>query len=347
MSTAQGIPRHFRGINLAPYDGATREPADPPVRFIDRCGEGTEPTWANSKKTDSSEDSDCLKTGEHRVPPSRFDQGLIAPPSVDPDRLPEPFVADEGRPLTRGEARGTYRRIVSSNRATDGVSSKLDDARSRYARIRDGDRYLRTTMDGLTTVLLSLRLSPTDENGRVVTPWQLTEDLYAPLESVMGSLRYTLGKHGFEYEYVRVTSGTVGWSSPHLHLYCWVEDPHDAVDCEMFRSVVSKHVEKCPRASWQSHDVTEERTVVIEHDPLLATETDARDGGIGDLRDVMGTRGALYLGTQLPHMALIGEPEPWELDRAVTAWISSRRWFSPSADFPDEDDVERLKDTTE
>lgn len=361
-------------------DSGGAEPLDPPTRFVDReaenddrsgIGDGGDkagrPRCPHSEKPPSPK-SPSPRDDSHRVPPSRYDQGLIAPPSVDPERLPAPFVGcgcgdcnvdpfgnggtpvtevcPTPQPMTRGTAREVYRRVVGSNRETPNRTSKVEGACRWYANLLDGDAYLRAEMEGLTTVLVSLRLSPTDENGKVVTPWQLTEDLYANVGAVMDSLRYSLGqKHDFDFEYARITSGTREWVTPHLHIYCWVADPDDNVSPEMFRRPVAKHVERCSRASWDAHDVVNTDAVRIEHDPLLATRCGDDGDGIDGLRDVTPTRGVVYVAQQMPHLALAGATEPWEIDRAVAAWVSSRQWVSTSEDFPDYGDVQAFKET--
>lgn len=396
----EAIPRSFHGDVLKPSPYHDREPSDPPLRFLHRekwdgFEENDRDNILVKRKTPPTESYPTESPSDYRVPPSRYDESLVAPPSVDCSRIPDPLVTcgcedweishhdpdsdgdDEVRqtadvcpnpcPVMRGTARQIYRRIVTANdpdlggedtddenddgddgEDDDGdsyMTSKLQDARRRYARLRDGDAYLQAEMDGLTTVLISLRLSPVDpDSGLLLTPWQLSEDLFQNLGSVMDAVRYTLGqKHGFRYEWARVISGTEGYATPHCHLYLYVQDPNDAVDHEMFRSAISKFVDRTPRASWNSHDVTENKTIRIEHDSPRATETYGELGEVDSLRDIPPTTGCIYLGSQLPHFALAGDTEDWMVDRAVTAWLSPRRWFQPSRGFPSGDEVRKLK----
>ncbi|WP_423751095.1 hypothetical protein [Salinirarus marinus] len=265
----------------------------------------------------------------------------------------------------RGTARNVYTRLVTANDPDLGVgvgendsddggdddgddgpyrTSKLRQARQRYAKLRDADAYFKIDMTGVTTVMISLRQSPVDpETGRVVTPYQQGEDLFQNMTAVMDSIRYALSqKRGFDVEWARIISATRQWATPHCHLYLWVDDPHDVVDSEWFRPAVAKFVERTPRASWESHDV-ERGTVTVEHDPPRATDTYGEVGVVNSLRDIPPTAGCVYLGSQLPHFALAGDTEPWHIDRAVGAWVSSRNWFATSRGFPSDDEVLKLK----
>lgn len=365
-------------------DAADSEPADPPNGLVERSperyqdwfDEGPRLIWPKDEKPESGEpQSDGF---HHRPLPSYFDDGVVAPPSVNPSRLPDPFVTcnceewqvdhhdPEGdavttadtcptpRPLRRGAAREVYRRIVTANdpdlggeddTATDTlVTSKLQQACRQFARVRDGDVLVRAEMDDPTTVMLTLRQSPTDDEERVVSPWTLSERLFANVGSVMDAVRYTINKYGFDrYEWVRVVSGTRDWATPHCHLYLYIDDPDDVVNPTMFESAIEKHVNGNPQVDgWTNHGITDGGAVRVENTPPLATDHYG-DPETHGLRRHAPSRGAMYLGAQLPHFALNGETEPWMIDRAVAAWISPRNWFQTSRGFPDFEDAQSFK----
>lgn len=242
-------------------------------------------------------------------------------------------------PVTVAGARRIYQTTEGTRWAGDMEGSAVQRALQKYARLMkadsavlrtDGevpDEYLRgkTSYGDVTTVLLSLRASPTDDEERLVTPYALVQDA----KDAWAEARDKLPTED-AFAYYWTFSGTDEWASIHLHCYLWFGDPEDDVSRDMFRPVVGRFCEVSGFAPWAAHfdgdDETEplkEGTVRVEHDPLLVDSERLRSRSSGGVfADVLGddggapdrltegedvqSRGAVYVGSQLPHLALLG-----------------------------------------
>lgn len=222
-------------------------------------------------------------------------------------------ICDDPRPMTVGEAADAYRQFALNEIATDGWTDKLLDARNRYRRIMEADRRLVREYD-LTTVLLSLRLSPTTrEDDDVADGWhpplRLDGWLHEAWSSVRSAFDYRISdKLGLDYEYVAVTAGTDPRATPHRHVLLWIDDPDDAVTGDLFSGVLNKHVEQVPTAYTRDHEATDGRggCVSVSTDPPLVPST-ADGWASDDPRKGFGTLAAQYVGAQLPHLDALGD----------------------------------------
>lgn len=222
-------------------------------------------------------------------------------------------ICDDPRPMTVGEAADSYRQFALNEIATDDWTDKLGAARNRYRRIMEADRRYVREYD-LTTVLLSLRLSPTTrEDDDVADGWhpplRLDGWLHEAWSSVRSAFDYRISdKLGLDYEYVAITGGTDYHATPHRHVVLWIDDPDDDVTADLFSGVVNKHVEQVPTAYPRDHEATAGRggCVSVSTDPPLVPST-ADGWASDDPRKGFGTLAAQYVGAQLPHLDALGD----------------------------------------
>lgn len=217
-------------------------------------------------------------------------------------------------PVAVGKAGEIYRAYAVGEVRNEHWSDKLSAARNRYRRIMTTDRELVAEYDGLTTVLLTFRLSPVTREVKVVEdgwlpPLTLDHDLHRRWGDVVKAIRYRVGrKLGLRYEHVAVTAGTRFHATPHRHCLLWIEDPKDLVTAELFEGVMDIHLESTPTAYPEDHEITEGRggCVSVYHDPPLRPST-ANGWGNDDPRQGLGTPAAVYVGSQLPHLSALGD----------------------------------------
>lgn len=258
----------------------------------------------------------------------------------DTDGAGGPIDCPSPVPVTVAGARRIYQTTEGTRWANDMEGSAVQRALQKYARLMKADSaVLRTDGEApdeyrrgkesygdVTTVLVSLRVSPTDDEERVVTPYTLVQDA----KDAWAEARDKLPTDD-AFAYYWTFSGTDEWASIHLHCYLWFGDVEDEVSSQMFRSVVGRFCEVSGFAPWSAHFDGEngnvplkEGTVRVEHDPLLVDpeRLRSRSGGDGPFADVLDdddsapkrltegedvqSRGAVYVGSQLPHLALLG-----------------------------------------
>lgn len=260
-------------------------------------------------------------------------------------------------PVTLAGARRIYRTAEGANVDADRAGNDVRRGLQDYAKTMkadsaafradgpdpvDGDDAFTANgpirTDDITTVLISLRPSPTDANDRLVTPYRLvqyTKDGWAeardeiPRDAGDGLLTY-----------VWTFAGTETWATPHVHWYSYFYDPDDEINRGDFTPMVTRYLNAAAFGSDESHvkiqspdadtydpdEVTLIDGVVrVEPDPLLAdpeklsVNTDAT-GAFSDVLPQKGadrltdgdvqTQGAIYLAKQLPKLALKGaEPD--------------------------------------
>jgi len=174
----------------------------------------------------------------------------------------------------------------------------------------------------VTTVLLSLRVPPTDDENRLVTPYTLAQDV----KTAWAQARDKLPNDGV-LAYYWTLAGTQEWATPHVHCYAYHADPTDDVMLGDYRPVVETFCTSSTFAQPDDHfedgQLRDGEAVRIEHDPLLADpeEYARRAGETGAFADVLHvprlhdndvqSLGAIYVGTQLPELALYGpEADP-------------------------------------
>jgi len=275
----------------------------------------------------------------------------IAPESVKTDRIPDPFVS-EGTVENVGDAGVTYLKIQKSNWNGEMTSKYERQLHGTYPRILEADRHFQAEYDGVTTAMLTRRLSPIDDSGGWLTPWECNEMLHGGgvHKSVRRAIDYHLGD--YRYEWVAVTAPTTSAGTPHEHIYLWVEDPADDLTTEHFAPALKKHLKYCQNAYEKHHQYRADGTdgaVTVQHDPDLFdrlpegffsiskhSQTRAETGIV-----YRNTRGAVYLATQLPHLHLgdyyngqRDNPPQALFEGAAMSWISPHNWFRSSRGVP-------------
>lgn len=227
------------------------------------------------------------------------------------------------------------RSIRQSTELTSGYERHRDKI---YPRILSADRYFRSNYDGLTTVLLTRRLEPTDKDGKWIEPAMLDMMLHNKrvMKRVRKSLNYQL--RGLDFEYMRVTAPTETAATPHEHRYLWVDDPENRVTVEHIKPALEDHLAYCANARREHHPVVpsgEEGAITIRHThPLVDFEYTRGD-------DIRHTQGAQYLASQLAHLHLGEKFNPDTADPLLTlleggaiAWATPSTWFGTSRGVP-------------
>ena len=257
----------------------------------------------------------------------------LAPDSVKSERLPEPFRTYKGAAVTVAEAGETYLKVQRSNWNSEDYTSKYErHLFETYPRILEADRHFQMQYDGLTTVMLTRRLSPLDDAGNWLTPWACNEMLHGG--GVHRSVRDTLGYHlgDFEFEWVAVTAPTRSAGTPHEHIYLWIDDPDDRVETGHIEPALDKHLKYCANAYEKHHRHRADGTdgaITVQQDPAV----------IGTVPP--NTAGAQYLASQLAHLP-VGDyynpeketPPQALFEGAALAWASPRDWFRASRGVP-------------
>lgn len=276
----------------------------------------------------------------------------LVPESVKLASLPDPLTAD-ARPLTVAEARETYLRTQRASWVTDSRTSKYERHRYRtYPRILEADRHFREEYGGLTTAMVTRRLSPLDGTDSWLTPWECNEMLHGGgvHKAIRQALNYQL--RDFNFEWVAVTSPTRSAGTPHEHIYLWTEDPDNQVTADHLVPALGKHLKRCPNAYEKHHRHRAGGTggaITVEPTPTLSTAVPEKFFEITDESATYaesgtlppGTAGAQYLASQLAHLPLAdfyanrreNPPDPL-IEGAALAWASPRRWFRASGGVP-------------
>lgn len=244
----------------------------------------------------------------------------IAPPGYDIDRLPSPLVED-GTPVTLEAAGEIYGRCIGS-RHHNGDPSKVDEHLNRYGRILATDRELQSEFGSLTTVMLTLRISPTIDDFRI-HPLTLDQWVRESWGATKDALDYRL--RGYESEYVVVVASTSRWATPHLHIYMWADDPMNELTADQFRGVIGKHTNACQTAYPEHHPIDpdgQEGAVTVRYDPPRRTAGEDNDHG-GPV-----TSGCRYVAKQLAHLPLSNDDPATdvELQAGALAWASPNPW---------------------
>ena len=258
---------------------------------------------------------------------------------------------DDPLPTTIAGAREIYRKTEGCRVVNDVVGNDVQRGKEQYGQVMRADsaalsvngKKLNSTKfrrpkgdyDDITTVLLSLRLTNTDSQNRLITPHRQIADCMDSWAEARSRLP-TDANSGLPSDtehiaYHWLHTGTDDWGSVHVHCYLWYADPQDTITRELFKPAVSEFVE---RASFPADcHLTDDGELVdgcvrVENDPLLA-DPERMDSRIGDgaFDDVISdpnttgpkritdgsdeqSAGAIYQSTQLPKLALSGtEPD--------------------------------------
>ena len=305
------------------------------------------PDSRNHSQPDSSPESEPADPDR---PDHATRQGLsLAPDSIKTDLLPDPFVTDDNSPVSVAEAGEIYLKIQRSNWQTDTLTSKYERHKFEiYPRILEADRHFRSKYEGVTTVMLTRRLSPLDESDNWLTPWECNEMLHGGKihRSIRGTLNYQLD--GFRFEWIAVTAPTRSAGTPHEHIYLWIDDPGNNVTTDHILPARDKHLKYCANACEKHHEYQADGTngaVRLQHSPDIIDHVPDEFFSIAENsptyeetgRVLHNTRGAQYLASQLAHLP-VGDYYDSQLDNppealfegAALAWISPRNWFRSS-----------------
>lgn len=203
----------------------------------------------------------------------------LTPPSVDVERLPDPL-HNGTKSLTVDEARETYLRIERASWKSGEYTSKhMRHRKELYPRILESDRRFQEQYEGLTTAKLTRGLSPFDESGERLTPWELDEMLNGGTirRSVRESLDYHLSKkRDFDFESVGVTSVTQTSGAPREYIYLWIDDRDNKVSADWLSPALDKHLNRCANAFEDDHAYHENGSagaITVRHSPPLANHS--------------------------------------------------------------------------
>jgi len=261
-------------------------------------------------------------------------------------------------PLTVERAGEVFARYARANVSKDGLTSKPERELSNYRKVMQLDRYARREYeDDLTTVLLSFRVSPIIVDGvsrRWANPILLADVLLAHRSEVLRRIR-RIGRYVDGRRYCWVVTGTEKYATPHYHVYLWCDDGANDIRSTDFTYARDAHIDGY-QASIDHHRIDpegENGTVTIRYNPdVVDTETGTTetmdDGTTLDFTAIRraeresndepyheATKGALYVGSQLPYLAGFDiDAHPADHQTAAIKWahcgIRGRRWFGCS-----------------
>jgi len=248
------------------------------------------------------------------------------------------------------EARETYLKIEWDAWNTEGHTSKhMRHRKQLYPRLLEADRQLQERYNGLTTAMLTRRLSPLDDHGEWLTPWECIGMLHGG--TVRRRVRRCLNRKIQQpFEWVAVTAPTESEGTPHEHIYLWIDDPKDRVGVEDLAPALEKHLDGCANAYERHHEYEPDGSdgaIRVEHSPPLTGTIPEKFFQIQETTEAEprpNTSGAFYLARQLAHLP-VGDyynsekldPPDALLDGAALAWASgdTYRWFRTSHGVPE------------
>lgn len=308
----------------------------------------------NNTNLGRPEDADNTEPADPNSPDHSTRRELpLAPSSVKPECLPEPFVTDKRHAVTMAEAGKVYLKVQRSNWQDNTLTSKYECHKNgTYPQILGADRHFQATYSDVTTVMLTRRLSPLDDSDSWLTPWECNEMLHGGKihRSIRRALNYQLD--GFEFEWIAVTAPTRSAGTPHEHIYLWIDDPNDDVTLDHIQPALDKHLKYCPNAYKKHHQYRVDGTdgaIRLQHSPdrvdsdidtvRRVVESDPRCENLGQV--YQNTAGAQYLASQLTHLP-VGDyydnqrenPPQALFEGAALAWTSPYNWFRASGGVP-------------
>lgn len=270
-------------------------------------------------------------------------------------------VCPKAQPVRLWKAREAYLRIQKADHNAENRTSLCEKTRIKHGKILGAERELYEKEYGAdaTVILFSFRQSPVEySNGQRqwVTPVELDNDLHKSWSNIRGTLKYQISdKLGLEYEYIAITSTTTIAATPHTHMVVMIEDPDDEVTIDVARSVVSSHVNNCPRAYADHHPVEdgERDAAILHHDPPISTyPRHMREGRDGrdrietaqkinrhqDRFTIPNTRAMEYVANQRPHWVIENVYDGTTdvhrnsvlVDGGAVAWARQHNWIKSS-----------------
>lgn len=271
----------------------------------------------------------------------------LIPLSVDVSLLP-PKLRDGDRPFKLYEARQKYIQLERGSWQKDGSKSiHLVHLKEWYPRIHEADRGFQANYSGLTTAKLTRGLSPYDDSGERLTPWELDQMLKSPelRKSVHGSLRYHLRE--FDFEWVAVTTTTRITGTPREYIYLWIDDPNNELSVDHLSPALELYLDNCKNAYTEDYPFRQDGgagAITVRHTPPLV------DGPPDQFFDIAeesefpsyaNTTGAKFVAQRLAHLPIgdytksnRDDPPDAALDGGVYAWMSPYNWFRPSGGLP-------------
>lgn len=219
-----------------------------------------------------------------------------------------------------------------------------------YPRILEADRRLQECYEGLTTAKLTRGLSPWDDYGERLTPWELDSMLNSGTirRSIRNSLDYQFRqKRDFDFEWVGVTSVTETSGAPREYIYLWIEDPQNEVSADWLAPALEKHLARCENAAEVDHDYEDDGSdgaITVKQSPPLVSDPPESFFEIQEVSEAPSypnTTGARFVAKQLVHLP-IGDyynserknPSNTLIEGAALAWASPYRWFRTSGGVP-------------
>jgi hypothetical protein len=277
----------------------------------------------------------------------------LAPLTVKIRRIPDPLIGVDGKPVTVEDAGETYLKVQRANWKNDALTSKYERHRfETYPRILEADRHFQMHYDGVTTAMLTRRLSPLDDIDSWLTPWECNEMLHGGRihRSVRNALAYQLD--AFRFEWVAVTAPTESAGTPHEHIYLWIEDPENEVTTDNIAPALEKHLKYCANAYEEDHRYradgsdgairVEQEPPRVNSRPEKFSEVQANSQTYEEYGKLLAnTRGAQYLASQLTHLPIRDfydrdedTPPQTLFEGAALAWASPRDWFRAGRGVP-------------
>jgi hypothetical protein len=238
------------------------------------AGGGDRPTDGSASRPSKNNRHGWRERPSHEnlpVGPSDLPHAGLRPLSVEPERrLRDEAVLEnsegaQARPWYSvvSEWRDWYDGYLGSHieyEAEDGETARAplensympEYGKRYYAKLKDFERGVNRTFEGLTTVMLTLTASHQNANGGWRCPADHMRDVMDGYDAARKQLHKVLS--GRNWEYARVWEPHQSGYG-HLHLAVFVEDEDGRRDLDAgdFEPVMRSHVENCRPAGWDAH----------------------------------------------------------------------------------------------
>jgi hypothetical protein len=236
------------------------------------------------------------------------------------------YLSDDGTPLTASDAVSSYIKQRHGEKTTakrhGWVKGRRYSAKQQYSKGMALDRQLLDQFENPTTVLLSLRMSPT-----VRSRLTLLTELGKSIGLTIDQLRYRLQNApnapltAKEWAYFTVVAGTEKRATPHLHIMIYCADD---VRRDRFIPVVEKFVENCKFAPNDMRGNSPESDVISVRGNDGNSIPRVNEESLNTNCEYKGrnSQGAVYALTQLPHLEAVDKMAQDELlhSSTVDAW---------------------------
>lgn len=263
---------------------------------------------------------------------------------VDKDR----YLAEDGTPLTHFEAVEAYSELRHGENTTASKygweKGRQHSVKHQYMRGMAIDRQLLDSYSNPTTVLLSLRISPT-VNGRLTMLTTLAE----AVDKTIRQLRYRLQNapnapfDSDEWEYIGVYAGTDERATPHFHLLVYIDGD---VSESLFDPVIDTFVDACELApdDGRGNRLDEGAVEIRGNGDEPIPYADHEELRSDKIYEGQNSQGAVYILTQLPHHGEVDEMARDELLHSATVDAWSGHPFRSSLTMSDIDEQYFLGD---